>query len=101
MNGEEMELITFEDDEGHEEHFLVLEAFRFRGADYAFLLAMSDDENILLRDGKPRFLVMGREGEEFFEVSDEDHEGVSKVLQRNLSRLEQKILELSGGSSDV
>jgi chloramphenicol O-acetyltransferase len=101
MRGKELELITFEDDEGREEHFLVLEGFKLKGSEYAFLLAMSDEENVLLQEGKPGFLVMARDGEEFFEVSEEEQESVSKMLQRNLRRLEQKIMEFAGGSPEA
>jgi len=90
----EVELVTFEDEEGNEESWIVLERFKWDGLKCAFLLAIEDESRLLIENGKPVFLVLKEERGEFFELTDDEEIMVSKRVKKEWDTLNRKIRQL-------
>ena len=96
MDQSQVELVTFEDEFGEEESFLILDRIQWQGATYAFMLEMEDEHKVLQEDGKPVFLVMREAKGDYYDLTKEESERITSTIQQNWKSLNKKIQELEG-----
>ncbi|PIE01878.1 MAG: hypothetical protein CSA81_09590 [Acidobacteria bacterium] len=96
MKEQRVEQVVFDDGQGGEEYFLILDRFTWSGSDYAFMLEMKDERTVLQKEDKPVFIVMREKDQDFFDLSKEEAEAISKQVKQNWETINRRLQELEG-----